>query len=367
MAEDNTEEQLDNNVLKLLACVKYKHKNINNIISDPEMYVIIYNWLYSHRYVYMNSSTYTTPLHCCGIVKHFKTILTQAMEAGKNYKKIARILNNNSIFIPSNTTTVMNATFNNQYLFQLSLARLTDGKTINVKKNITTLLQEQSAIVPALEFSNINDYMKEFRSLKERIATGLEQNKINIKNDDDLKNIYNTIDRKEKRENKSSLTKENNNISNINNEEKSINSLKENNNDIREKEQEVKPEEQSSKELEKKSNANDVNIQITNMKDATKIEEGKDTNANNILLQNKNTQIKTSNNIDELNLKINPEISSKYGVEINNKNSNETKPQNKNNNDPTFEDENENNLINNNQSNKYNLCKDCNCKCWPFN
>ena len=103
------------------------------------------------------------------------------------------------------------------------------------------------------------------------------------------------------------------------------------------------------------------------MKDATKIEEGKDTNANNILLQNKNTQIKTSNNIDELNLKINPEISSKYGVEINNKNSNETKPQNKNNNDPTFEDENENNLINNTQSNKYNLCKDCNCKCWPFN
>ena len=35
------EKELDNNVLKLLACVKYKHKNINNTISDPEIYCLL--------------------------------------------------------------------------------------------------------------------------------------------------------------------------------------------------------------------------------------------------------------------------------------------------------------------------------------
>ena len=39
------EKELDNNVLKLLACVKYKHPKINDIISDPEIYCLLKAWL----------------------------------------------------------------------------------------------------------------------------------------------------------------------------------------------------------------------------------------------------------------------------------------------------------------------------------
>ena len=186
-----------------------------------------------------------------------------------------------------------------------------------------------------------------------------ESNNININEDNNFDKTSNIIDE----EQRTNLIKENNNISNINNEEKSTNSLKENNNDIQKKEQEAKPEEQLSEKLV------EIDANNTNNKDKNesniKADHLQDTN--NILLQKKNTQIKTSNNIYEPNLKINPEIPSKYVVEINNKNSNETKPQDKNNKGPTFENENENHSTYNNQSSKWCLCQGCNCKCWPFN
>ena len=405
-------EYIDLNAVRLLACIKFLHTDINKKISDPEMYLILYDWLDRRNEVGVRDRDVivSKKIPCINVVKNFPNILDSITRGGEKLQAIKNNLKDseNKIFIPSTACSIFNVACKRQIIFELAIVRLNEINKERNMKNITNDLQEQSMGTPPLEIEKLNkttltsgiSYNARYETLQAKISKQLKQIKIHNKKDmrdicrevdgeKSNKNDINVNNKAKENENNINQTniniRENNNFdktSNIinkgqrknlikknNNEikEKNTNSFKNNNNDIQKKKQKAKSEKQLSKELEKKSNANDVNIQIKHMRNENKIEEEKDPNTNNIPLQNKNIHTKISNNnIDESKLKINPEISSR--VEINNKNPNEIKPQNKNSNDGLIiEDQNEITQNNNNQNSKWNLCPCCNCKCWPFN
>ena len=84
----------DKKTIKLLACVKFLYPDINEKISDPEMYVILFDWLDSFRYVYFYGYSGLQPLSCKSIVKYFPKSLDGITANGKNSKKIKNIVTN---------------------------------------------------------------------------------------------------------------------------------------------------------------------------------------------------------------------------------------------------------------------------------
>lgn len=119
----------DKKTIKLLACVKFLYPDINKKISDPEMYVILFDWLNSFRYVPLRGCSDLRQLPCKWFVKHFSELLDDITANGKNSKKIKNLLNksNNTSFIPTNLSsihTIFSAVVKRQMIFKLASVRL---------------------------------------------------------------------------------------------------------------------------------------------------------------------------------------------------------------------------------------------------
>ena len=146
---------IDLNAVKLLACIKFSHKDINKKISDPEMYLILYDWLDRLRDVKVQNDgvIVSSTINCINVVENFPKILDNITREGEKSQAIKDKLKDSEdkIFIPSTEHSIFNVACKRQIIFELAIVRLWQTNKKRNIQNIIDNLQEQSMQEPKLE------------------------------------------------------------------------------------------------------------------------------------------------------------------------------------------------------------------------
>lgn len=336
MAEDNTEKQLDNNVLKLLACVKYKHPKINDIISDPEIYCLLEALL--------KDDQCKQPIQ--DILNKFSMLITKQTNifpsyCKSNFEAIRENCNKENMLLFLYEQNTFHFSWNITTCID-ELYELTAGHIMNIQteKNSATSLCHLNMKRNKIKFDKTSKqlYKDKFQNLNNKIIEELK--KIKVNNDKTYNQICKNIEK-----NRKTITENNKNCSPktqaSQQQQDKINKILVNhncleNNVIMEADEEDQSENYDTSKKENNSHKSDNNqdddtrSKKNNIHNSTKQQDGNSFNNDNIIINDKNNKKKKTNNV------------------------------------PILEDENENKPIENNQSSKWSLCKGCNCKCWPF-
>ena len=198
------EEDLDNNVLKLLACVKYKHKNINNIISDPEMYLLIEEWMEKNKQIQVNE-----------MISNFVGIINFISRNSSISPKIRSRMTNKQSFIPRKNTDSFGITYNNQNIFEFALARIVKAEGENILLyGICNDLNQQAP--ESLNDEDIKKYQYKLTMFNKNIEEQSKSIKINSEQEYNniCKQINQNTNRKEQLKPKPAQNKNNNIVQN---------------------------------------------------------------------------------------------------------------------------------------------------------
>ena len=198
------EKELDNNVLKLLACVKYKHKNINNIISDPEIYCLLEALLKDDN----------CQQSIQDILNNFNILIIKQTDmfpltCRSNFAAIRKNCNKENILLFLYDQNAFHFSWNITTCID-ELYELTAGHIMNIQteEKSTTSLCHLNAKHNKIKYDATSKqvYKNKFKNLNNKIIEELK--KIKVNNDETYNQICNNIEK-----NRKTITENNKNCS----------------------------------------------------------------------------------------------------------------------------------------------------------